>query len=383
MDKLQKELIVTYFRKRNLIANERPDNRSREEFDYILNHPELFDIEKIYFSYSTMIDEIIRHPESIKNYKLEMNDARLRFWIVDILKYVPQLTDFLDLNKISADDFIKALGFRPELVNKISDEKKKEIERDPTFISMIMKNPTLGYHFDLSSIDNEYQIGKLIRKLPMLAKKLNVKAIDAYNVYKLVGENTKLFKYLDINNRSEEEYIEIFKYLGSDATIIYNLLSDPETRPLIKMSLIKDYTIKDIIIANPDIVKYIDEGILKDLHSSYKEQILIKHPELVTQIDIRDMYSESIVNLIILQPNIAPKLNYDYKKIYSSDIKRLLIAQPNLFDFISNKLKDSPFNSLHLLSLDELYEIVNAQPSLKPKLEPYIKDKENKKRFFK
>ncbi len=371
MDKNQKELISTYFRKRNIVTDERPYERTRSEFDYIMSHRDVFDIENMFFSYHSIVNDLIKHPEDIKDYNFQKNDSRLMPYAKEILKYLPKLIHYLDLEKITEYIFIEALSYRPGLVEIIPEDKKKMIEMHSDFPRLIVDQPKLGYFFDLSSITSERYIKAIIKKMPQLSNKLVISHLNWYDIYELVRDNPELTNYLDFSHISDDD----MKSILSESPILYYIATSPGNKLKSKLSIVSDYKIGSLIIDYPDVIKYLDKNLVNDLHSVIKYNILMKHPELAKDIDASNMFSEAIKELIITHPKIIYNLKYDFSNLYSFDIKDIIISHPELFDYIYDKLKDKPFNRIDILSSRELQDIVEKQPLLEPKLRLLIKNK--------
>jgi hypothetical protein len=367
MDKNQKELISTYFRKRDIINNKQPYNKwSCLEFDFITSHPEFFNIENMSFSYSSIIDEIIKHPESIENYNFKKDDYRLISHKEEILKYIPKLIPYLNLENVHTSEFIDALYFRPELIKIIPEDKKKDIEKSTDLENLILHHPKLGYFFNLKSINEPEILKQIIIKSPSLANKLNLTHLRWYDMFTLLQQNPELSNYLNFDHIPDDD----IAFMLSDLSILYYVVTNPGNKLKSKLSLVADYTIGNLIIEHPDIVKYIDKDLVNNLHSIIKYRLFMSQPELAKEIDASNMFTEAVKELIIKHPKIIYDLKYNFSNLYSFDIEDILIIHPELFDYIYDKVGDNLFNKF---TLKTLYNMIGKQPLLGPKLMPHIK----------
>lgn len=378
MDKVQKELLGTYFRKRNIIGNNDPRSRTHIEVEYILKHPESFDIENIRFSKLAWLNDVIKHPEIINKLDLQYNDYRFKYWESEILKYVPELIDLMDIGNIRKDQLIEILKIRPELIKKIPKENLEDI-RPYELEDLLMKVPSLADYFDLDKIKNEYVIMELVKKRTELAKKLDLNKITTTYIFmSLIKERPEVIKYVDIQKRND--YADIIRQLLWDGKILYRILKDPEAAERIDFSNANEYLLSVAIRTEPRLIEYID---INNISSGFLFDILESQPKLISHVDINKLHNDDFGKLLIKYPDMINS-GYDLSQISSYVMKDILKVRPEFFNnfYAIREKKHAGLDIFNLFTMGELNELISAQPSLEPGLRPYIKRLENKNKWY-
>lgn len=157
MDKLQKQLIDTYFRKRRIKAETNIDDYNLYEIGYILTN----DLDTSGFDrYSTMI-AADKYPAFIS--KLNLN-ILYSIDIYQILTQRPELATLFDASKLNRYETYRLLSVRPELgewaiVDKFDGN---------SIAKLLSQHPTLIKKFDLNNL-NALEISDVLEDQPKLA----------------------------------------------------------------------------------------------------------------------------------------------------------------------------------------------------------------------
>lgn len=192
MDKAQKELIKTYYRKRNIVVKQEdplnPKNHFRPyEYSVIALKNNL--INKDNFHYIDMVEAVINNPE--------------------IVKYIDNMNIFNDLAVSSI------LRKQPKLIEYFKD-RLDNIDNNNFIIRILMKQPQLMEYFkdrfeddmlDNSSIEN---IVELILKQPQLTKYLKYRLHEISDNYvaDILKEHPQLIEYFkDLSHKININYV--------------------------------------------------------------------------------------------------------------------------------------------------------------------------------
>jgi len=173
MNKRQKQLINTYFRKREIAYKQQ--NEVYEPFE-------------IYQLYKMGVD--IKGKTSFMD-------------IIELVKKYPEMYDVIDFNDLSPGFFAKLIAYDPEYINKTPKDKLNDMQS--YYISDILQKTdlqtALNYDFFKKlQIDNlyPYELGFILRSNPDMVKmfpteKLN--EIHLNDVVRIVHDQPKLIKY--------------------------------------------------------------------------------------------------------------------------------------------------------------------------------------------
>jgi len=198
MDKAQKQLVDTYFRKRK-IAVELTNNEGERlnelkpyemrcglisgilaDYDFTYNskwelidkHPELlnkFDIKSLGRTMMSVL--LVSHPEFLDAFKPYFN----QFWgedIARVLKNHPQFINAFDLSKLNNYDIREILRNQPQLNNKLNTSRLTSWD-----VAEILSNkPELADRFDLTKL-NGGEIESLIRNQPQFADRFDLSSV--------------------------------------------------------------------------------------------------------------------------------------------------------------------------------------------------------------
>ena len=171
MDKEQKQLIRTYFRKRNIATNTGSGEYAGYELDFGVRN-NIINPNDIKLNAHGIVNLITKYPHLISYFENRLDELE-GYNIVQILKKQPQLiTYFKDrLNELDGVDISELLKSQPKLINYF-----KNILNDlyVTDISMILKNqPKLINYFKnrLNELDED-DISLILRFHRLLRKGL-------------------------------------------------------------------------------------------------------------------------------------------------------------------------------------------------------------------
>jgi hypothetical protein len=146
MDKSQKQLVDTYFRKRQIAM--------RESYDYVLRTWEL-----AYMANNNMI---------IPGMGLHLDDSQTAALLMKSPQAAPALTDYIDDLNFNSMLTMEVLVRQPSLI-KYFDVSRLDYDDMST---IIMHHPDLLDHFDIESIDKYYGMEAIVKKHPGLRKYL-------------------------------------------------------------------------------------------------------------------------------------------------------------------------------------------------------------------
>lgn len=166
MDKLQKQLLDSYIRKRKISLDSVGDVFTNYELVYLLSND--YRIRTNYHG-TELILFLRKYPEMInKLNEYELNDL-YRNKYISIMLYDNNkesnniIVNSLDLNKVTKYDLKFVLYYVPELINKVDINRfdNNEIEW------FLMYRPELINNFDLSKLNN-LNIYNILNKQPQL-----------------------------------------------------------------------------------------------------------------------------------------------------------------------------------------------------------------------
>jgi hypothetical protein len=372
MDKNQKELINTYFRKRLLVSEDKYSELKYYESEFIVSHPELFDIENVRITGIDWLDDIIKHPDKIPEYDFKNNDGRFYYIEPIVSRYVPELIEYFDLDRLQPYLVHDILIDHPELITYFPRHKLNEIEESPFLSSLLISRPILGPYFNLNKIEHETTLSVIIEGHPENALRIDTTKLSSWTIIMLLRKNPIIIRYLRI--KDHPKYNSVVKQLMEYPSVLINILENPQTSSEIDFdsaSDIPEFYIVNAIIAEPGLIKYID---VSNMSSSNRYRIVNKQPELIKYIDVSDFFTDNIVALLFNHPQLFREIKYDFSKLYKDDVIKLLKLHPEFFDKIHNDASKSSarYNSFDLMSSEDIIGLLKVQPSLEPKLKPYI-----------
>ena len=173
MDKSQKGLVDTYFRKRG-IANVQNKEYEFEGYEilYLINNKIPFDFSTL--KAGTIADILVKQPSLVNKLDLsklsyeESNSFDTIFRINYILKYQPQLIDYFDMSGFDEYNITDLLINQPLLIDKVNLSNLN----DENITDLLIAQPKLINRLDLSILDDKH-ISEILKKQPQLAKYFN------------------------------------------------------------------------------------------------------------------------------------------------------------------------------------------------------------------
>lgn len=373
MDKQQREFIITYFRKRNMVANPYPRKREKYETLYMVRHPEMFDLDNINLATVSWLDDLIKHPEKLEQYNFKKNDQRFGIWLVpEIIKYFPQLFRFLNLDQVRDGDLADMIINNPELIDDVSSEKLDSFS--PSYISHIVStNPDRFIkYFDISKVTDKSGIREIITKAPYLTNRFNLSGFTDWDIYFIAAENPDILMNPDIVER--EDYKKVLSHIVYNEDALLLILKRPEIlRQVLQHVEISSYLIGSLVTKHPEAIKIIGEDRFK---SSTIVDLLRRDSSLVRHFNTRRIKPSDYANLLMTNPELYKIRSLSDLHMYN--VKELLKKHPELIKPLLDAKGKPDWDEFTYLTLDDLREIINAQPSLGQYLKKYV----NKQRFM-
>lgn len=379
MDKQQKEFITTYFRKRNMIANKNPIKREKYETAYMLNHPEMFNKDDYVFSSVSWLDDIIKNPEKIKQYKFVKNDNRFAgFMASEVLKYFPDFFELFPLNKISSSTLSNFLIDNPEYITKIPEEKLDSLDEHYA-LAVVESNPSyfIDYfvkpNFVREAIFNDRNsIIRILSKDISVIDKLDTTRLDSWDVMRVAQSQPEIIVHPKITER--EDYQSIIEHVVYNSDALARIMQNPKLFELVKSHItISRYLISNVIKDHPELIKYFGPDKFKSETIAY---IIGKNPQMVKYFNTRKINPTDYFHLLSSQPELYYIRTLSDLHMYH--VKDLLKTHPQLIEPLLQAKAKPDWDEFTFLELDELKDIVEAQPSLGRYLKKYI----SKKRFM-
>lgn len=150
MDKAQKELIGTYFRKRDIARKQNVEKYGYKSHEilYKLNN-DVLDINKL--DLEEITDLLMELPELIDRIKSSRLNKLDEFSIKDILIAQPQLVNRFDLNKFDDWNIREILMKRPELIDAQGLNGSKmnlNLLNNNDMQYLLKQQPTLAKYFN-------------------------------------------------------------------------------------------------------------------------------------------------------------------------------------------------------------------------------------------
>jgi len=169
MDKSQKQLVDTYFRKRG-IANVQNTSYEFEAYEilYLINNKIPFDFSSL--KAGTIADILVKQPSLVNKLDLskisyeESNSFDTTYKINYILKYQPQLIDYIDISGFDGYHIADLLIIQPLLIDKVD----LSILNDENITDILKEQPKLINRLDLSILDDKH-ISEILKEQPQLA----------------------------------------------------------------------------------------------------------------------------------------------------------------------------------------------------------------------
>lgn len=375
MDKGQKELIQTYFRKRNVVIGDKTMNREKYETEYILKHPEMFDIDSITLGSTRWLDDLIKHPDKFEYYNFEKNDKRFENWNIDeILKYFPQLLPLVNIDEISNFKLVDVLRTNSKLIKYIPKERL-DLFNEYHKKELLIKDPDLfSEYFDINIISQDSSaVIEILMKSPKMGRIMDLTHLDRFDFFTIFKRKPKILKEFDI--KKLPVYEKVMEAVSLNAEIVYNILLDDDLReiylPDIKLT---PYMIKNLAEIDGSFLKYLD---LKSLSVYEVYNIIDENPILIKFFDIKAIENPVLTSMFLINhPDQYKK--FDLTKIDSNSLADILIKRPELFEPLYNARmrvdERGKYDIFSRLLLYELEKIISAQPELESKLSPYIEN---------
>jgi hypothetical protein len=368
MDKQQKELILTYFRKRILSGNGGPTNWSQYETSYILNHSNLFDIEKIKFTWVKWLDDLIKHPENFDKYNFQYNDERFaHIDQAEAIKFFPRFIELMDVENFSNYKIRNILIDRPGLISKMPSHKLKELD-EYDLQNIFYVHPELARYdvFDFSKVNHPYILSSLLTLFPELGKKIDIKKINSmWSLWFMIKKNIEILRYSDI--KDHQFHGDIIDNFFNEPELLLKVLNDPGLRKSIDITKAYEGDYARAIIHAPELIKYIDVNLIP---SSGVFQILKSLPDVLPYFDINVLSEYQFTELVINNPRFMDS-SYDILRLNSFYIKEILENHPDLITKF-NKYKDNINDPLKKLGKTQLEDLIKSKPELEQYLLPYL-----------
>jgi hypothetical protein len=190
MDKAQKELINTYFRKREIADKQSSLNYELYEIIYAINNNIYIDTSIL--SELDVINILKNNPQLIAKFNLKRMGG---YSIGKILRFQPQLVDRFDLSKLSGEIVGELLIYQPQLIDKFD---LQNVSYSPFISEAIIENPKLIDNFDLSKL-NSGGIHAILRSQPQLIGKFDLQRLRGWNIGELLMTQPRLIDAEGLN----------------------------------------------------------------------------------------------------------------------------------------------------------------------------------------
>jgi len=291
MDKTQKQLIDTYFRKREIAAGE-------SGYGYPDSGEGIKPYELLYMIKNNKINQEKTMSDSFGNHiaALINKDPRL-YQDKDVMPYLNHLNINHKTNILSNHpEFID----KPEFENIINDLKGNSIE------VILEKQPELLNRFDLSKLDTGNLINILAEQphlveMPIFEKALRIYVKNGvrYDFWRKIDGSSHLSwrnkergEVLYANQQRKfvnavakypiyrELFSKEFKRISNYGEMIDLLRADKTLLPYFDLSKPKDYTLRNLLVLLPEVIDKISKEQIDTLDTYNIKQILQYHPDL-------------------------------------------------------------------------------------------------------
>jgi len=180
MDKVQKELLDTYFRKRRPIAMSMEYGFSAEELKYLVDNGTL-DFNKL-----LPMEQLSVNPDVAVRFKFTLRGMDSNE-IVRVLVSYPRLYMYMNLDNLSGAGMADLINKRPELVNRLPKSRL-----DGSHISYVLRmHPELIDHLPIAKMKG-YEIYILLSSKPQLIDKVDLNKIEWDYLEMLTDEHPKI-----------------------------------------------------------------------------------------------------------------------------------------------------------------------------------------------
>lgn len=369
MDKLQKQLIDTYFRKRTIAAEQDGTNaRTLQEMDYMNKHGynvgELNSVEEVllnpslyherYFDGDEAMIILLQRPELIEQVNPDKISAYRR---ADLLTKHPQYFDKLNKKRdIKGWYLTKVLENQPQLVTRFSKEELAEIV-DMNIVSILIAHPEIYKYFDINRLSDFYQ-AELLQHQPNLASVMDLSKMGSNYIARLLI----MYPYL------KDQYFSQVRFMNSD--IITILQQQPQLMDKFDYNAMRDWDVMDIIKSVPDITNYLTNEKIKELGAFRFQKAIIENPTIIQNKKIQQIANTLLdhydkADIIFNAPSTVDY--FDLNLMDSYDISRFIKKNPKL---ITNPAIQQQLPKFRSYEIDILLKD-------RPKLAKYFKKHQN------
>jgi hypothetical protein len=204
MNKKQKELVDTYFRKRDILSKRDYGDFEFHENEYLINNKK----KPIIRGLNDEELNFLVNPKSLIR-KLETNDdefLRDKF-ITYFLIFHPNFIDYLPVNDLGSMNIGILLKKHPQLIDKLPVRNLGGFS-----VGQIIKHqPTLVDKLPLNYLDG-WDLRQIILREPTLVEKLPINKLDGRDIIYILSEIPSLIDNLPIENLSIYEIEHILEY---------------------------------------------------------------------------------------------------------------------------------------------------------------------------
>lgn len=286
MNKKQKQLIETYFRKREIVVNYKNTSLTEVENIFLIGQGKKPIIVRIE---DWVLKRIEKEPNFIKNLDIDNLSSRN---IGDILTTQPLVIDYLNsvIDKVESEDITRIILNSPEFIKKFDISKID----GPEIPSVIIKYPKLINYLDLNKMSG-FGVSYVLIEKPNYIKKLGgvTHKMLGYFVMTVLKHQPTLVDFLDIKKMDGDK---ISNLLTSQPTLIDKL------NPI--LDRLTNSNVMNILVSHPNLIKKIN---VKNLDEEYITAILIRQPILIDQLDIGILDGYFIDEILTFQPQLRPK----------------------------------------------------------------------------
>jgi len=181
MDKVQKQLIDSYFRKRN-IAREQSRHSKYEDFEILYMVRNNMPVNLLTLGSDEMSNVLRKRPEYIDELK-----PRLKFIsnsdIVKILVMQPQLIKYFDLSRIDGSYISMIIAEHPQLIDRFD-------------LSKVMNADNIGGNAD----DVSLNIARIISKHPQFVDRFDLNKVKGWHIFAILRDQPQLIDMFDLTN---------------------------------------------------------------------------------------------------------------------------------------------------------------------------------------
>ena len=180
MDKVQKQLIDSYFRKRK-IAREQSRHSKYEDFEIIYMVRNNMPIDLLTLSSDEMCDILKQHPEYVEVLKPRLKFIR-ELEIAKILIMQPQLINYFDISRITGSYISMIIADQPELIDRFD-------------LSKVMNADKISNDAE----DVSLNIARIVSKQPQLVDKFDLTKVKGWHIYNILVEQPQLIDRFDLS----------------------------------------------------------------------------------------------------------------------------------------------------------------------------------------